>query len=505
MTTGSQPFACPSLRRALLGAMLLAIGAATPAAAVSVRATVNSHLTGINAIGGTIIAVGPQAPLIDYSGTDISALGGANPYDESSFMANGCKTGTSLCNDVHILIGGYIDIDTAPGFATVAPRIDAQDVATFIFSAAGTLELNLDTKLFWGENPLSGLPGAGISRYSFGEWLVTGPNGFTFGPSRNDATGEFALAEVLSFDLAPGTYQLFSPAVSIFLCAESPADGFCGATSVPAPPSLALFAAGLLGLLGLRASRRDNRGRSPDGSLAQVVTRAASSVMRARPARCRAAAALAVCVVCAVGASNAQAASVHLANIVPVATAVNDFELAPEFVVSTWSQQGVRATQLAGDNDIWLASGFGNGSRSWYPNAGDEGWTRIALDGGNNFDAVSFFGGSGWLSLAQTLYFELADDGVVVLSGTLDASFTGSWFGFAGGDFDEVNIRASQGVVTGLLDCPSGGVVNGECNFAWVDDIRVGAAEITTPVPLPSTLGLMVFALALLKRVTARS
>lgn len=477
MTIGSQSFGLSSLRPALLGAMLIAIAAAPPAEAVNVRAVVNSHVTGINAIGGTIIGVGPTAPVVDFSGTDVAALGGANPFDQTSFMANGCTTGTSLCNDVRIRIGGFIDIDTTPGFAVVAPKIVAQDVVTFIFSAAGTFELNLDTDVLWDEDPLSGLPGAGISRYSFGQWQLIGPGGFSFGPSRNDATGAFALAEVLSFDLAPGTYQLVSPAVSVYLCAESPADGFCGATSVPAPASLALLAAGLLGLLGLRA----------------------------RPARCRVAAALAVCAVCAVGASNAQAASVHLANIVPVATAVNDFELAPEHVVSTWSQQGVRATQLAGDNDIWLASGLGNGSRSWYPDVGDEGWTRIALDGGNNFDAVSFFGGSGWSSLAQSLYFELADDGVVVLSGTLDASFTGSWFGFAGGDFDEVNIRASQGVVTGLLDCPSGGVVNGGCNFAWVDDIRVGAAEITTPVPLPSTLGLMVFALALLRRVTARS
>lgn len=192
----------------------------------------------------------------------------------------------------------------------------------------------------------------------------------------------------------------------------------------------------------------------------------------------------------------AGAATVHLANIVPVAMAVNDFELAPALVGSTWSQQGIRATQVAGDaggNAIWLAAGFGNGSRSWYPNAGDDGWTRITLNSGENFDAISFFGGSGWNAPPQTMYFELADDGAVVLSGTLPASFSGSWFGFAGGDFDRVILRASQGVVTSLTDCPSGGAggASNSCNFAWLDDIRVGAAVI----PLPSTAWLVLPAL----------
>jgi hypothetical protein len=269
--------------------------------------------------------------------------------------------------------------------------------------------------------------------------------------------------------------------------------------------SLVLLGAGL-SMLPAARSGSTNRRRILDRSLAQLAVRAAFRVLRATPARCRAAAALAVCSVCAFGASSAQAASVHLANIVPVATAVNDLELAPANLNSTWSQDGVRVRQIAGDGAIWLGSGFGNGNRSWYPDGGDDGWTRITLDSGNNFDAVSFFGGSGWITPPQTLYFELADDDVVVLSGTLGATFFGSWFGFAGGDFDEVRIRASQGFVTGLLDCPSGGPgPNNGCNAAWLDDIRVGAADITTPVPVPSTLGLLVFALAFLKRVTARS
>jgi hypothetical protein len=191
-----------------------------------------------------------------------------------------------------------------------------------------------------------------------------------------------------------------------------------------------------------------------------------------------------------------QAAAVHLSNIVPVATAINDFELAPANLIHTWSEQGIRATQIGGDGEIWLANGLGNGNRSWYPDGGDDGWTRITLDSGNNFDAISFFGGSGWSSGLQTLYFELADDNVVVLSGTLGATFNGSWFGFAGGDFDEVRIRASQGWVTGLWDCPSGGPGGpAGCNFAWVDDIRVGAAAV---VPEPGVMALVLLALGLM-------
>ncbi|MBL8699870.1 MAG: hypothetical protein JNK67_15940 [Alphaproteobacteria bacterium] len=690
--------------------------AAAPAEAVIVRATVNILASGIEAVGGTIIAVGPAAPIVDFSGTDVTGLGGGNPFDQTSFMTNDCTTGTSICDQVRIRIGGVIDIDTSPGFAVVAPKIEPQDVATFIFSAPGTLELRLDTEVvFWDEDPLSPLAGAGISRYSFGAWQVTGTDGFTFGPTRDDASGDIAIGQILSFDLAPGTYRLFSPAVSVFLCAESPADGFCRETPVPAPASLAVFVAAILGLLGLRGGSRalaiaacamlaavlaippaqaalfqfrilfdegplagtDHVGSFQTGSDAQpgiyypdqadparrlltfdvniagasfdmfddvlpgqnptvrlssnlaeltsqgvdfhtadvaipylfiwlydgdvdfniVEFRAGASdglsrgsivsitqgiddiaipphtpeaerfvdllgpdglrarfplavdepavpapatpfllgaglwmlagVRRSRPLarddrgryramveratgfrqwRIRASFrdcrhAIAALVLGLGAAGSAHGASIHLANIVPVATGVNDFELAPAILVNTWAQDGIRVTQVAGSGVIWLASGLGNGTRSWYPDSGDDGWTRITLDSGNNFDAVSFFGGSGWLAPPQTMYVELADDGVVVLSSTLDATFAGSWFGFAGGDFDEVRIRASQGMITGLLDCPSGGPGGDSgCNLAWLDDLRVGAAVITTPVSLPSTLGLLVLALALTKR-----
>jgi hypothetical protein len=200
-------------------------------------------------------------------------------------------------------------------------------------------------------------------------------------------------------------------------------------------------------------------------------------------------------------AGPAAAASVHLANIVADPVGVMDFEDVPAALINGalgHSAQGIRIQQVGGDPglDIWTTSGFGNG-RAWYPDGGDDGWTRITRTGGENFEAVSFFGGSGWITPPQTLYFELADDAVVVLSGTLDASFAGSWFGFAGGDFDELRIRASQGFVTGLDDCPSGGAggASNSCNFFWADDIRIGAARTPGEVPLPSTAWLVLPAL----------
>lgn len=191
---------------------------------------------------------------------------------------------------------------------------------------------------------------------------------------------------------------------------------------------------------------------------------------------------------CAALLAPAQAATVVLADIIATPTGVMDFEDAPDLFNGAIGRNsnGIRIQQIAGDggNDIWSASGLGSG-RAWYPDGGDEGWTRIRLVGGANFDALSFFGGSGWLTPPQSLYFELADDGLVVLSGTLNATFTGSWFGFAGGDFDEVRLRASQGPVNGLLDCPSGGPGGPggrtPCNFAWLDNIRIGAASVPEP------------------------
>lgn len=198
----------------------------------------------------------------------------------------------------------------------------------------------------------------------------------------------------------------------------------------------------------------------------------------------------------ALATTHAPAATVHLFDVVgAAASAINDFEAAPDGLIgNTWAQQGIRVRQVDGEPvDIWTESGFGNGDKSWFPSAGDNGWTRITLDSGVNFGAVSFLGDSGWLSPPQSIFYELADDGVVIASGELPATFHGQWRGFSGGDFDEVRLRAHrEGVAAALCD-PE---VFDRCNYFWVDDIKVATSRVPTPGSLALVMGAMGWMLA---------
>lgn len=224
--------------------------------------------------------------------------------------------------------------------------------------------------------------------------------------------------------------------------------------------------------------------------------------------------ALAAWLVASPGAST-HAAALHRFDAVPIADAVNDLEAAPAFLDSTWTQQGIRVSQVQGQNDIWLASGMGLGQRSWYPDAGDMGWTRITLDSGDPFEAVSMFGGSAWLGPPQAIYYQLQSGGALVASGSFEASFAGEWFTFSGGDFDSVLLRAYMAPVESLSGCvplvsPEGHT--GQCNYFWVDQIKIGALDLTGDpgggrVPLPGTLALTACGLlaAWRRRETARA
>jgi hypothetical protein len=190
-------------------------------------------------------------------------------------------------------------------------------------------------------------------------------------------------------------------------------------------------------------------------------------------------------------AGAAQAATVHLADIVAVPAVTIDFEGGPAALAApVWLEAGVFISQVNSDNngnDIWLASGLGLGQRSWYPDGGDEGWTRITLLDASNFDAVAMFAGAGNVTPPQTLYVELADNGVVVLSATLDATYDGSWFSFSGGDFDEIRLRAAHGQLTALDSCPPQDD-GASCNVFWFDNLQIGPAALQVPEPAPAAL-----------------
>jgi hypothetical protein len=101
-----------------------------------------------------------------------------------------------------------------------------------------------------------------------------------------------------------------------------------------------------------------------------------------------------------------------------------------------------RAAQPPGS--IWTVSQTPpEGIRSWYPDGGSTGYTRITF--GGTVDAVEFQVGSGWNGFTATLYFE-----VLLAGSTLASGIAGPvpvypngfvFYGFSGATFDEVRLQ----------------------------------------------------------------
>lgn len=248
-----------SLKSVVL-ALAVAAGTIQSAHAVLVRGSVRLDATDIHVTGGSIVAVGAASPAIDFSNTDVSALGAGNPWDQGSSMTNDCMPVGTTCTLVRTRIGGVMDIDTSSGHGVVAPRIGAESVLSFFLDGPGRLDMQLSLAGFTEVDPLSDFPGAGSATYSISPWLIQGPSDFVLGPSFVDASAIFGIDEPIGIDLPSGTYTLYAPAIAVKLCAESPAAGFCGAADVAAPPVLPLFGAALLFLGGWRARPRGAAG-----------------------------------------------------------------------------------------------------------------------------------------------------------------------------------------------------------------------------------------------------
>lgn len=216
-------------------------------------------------------------------------------------------------------------------------------------------------------------------------------------------------------------------------------------------------------------------------------------------------AALAAAPLALLAPSQAAAAALVLGLFFPVPDAETTYASAPALLGGQpgWVEQGLRTEQINGDGgvaDIWTLSGLSptDGS-AWYPDGGDDGYTRLTRTLGQNFGSVSLFAGIGWLDdegPSLTAY-ELLDDGVVVLSGTLAAPFTGAVFGFTGGDFDEIRLRAYRGPLPNFDSCPP--VEGIRCNTLWIDSVWL-LDDPMTEVPVPPVGALAALGLGLLAR-----
>lgn len=166
-------------------------------------------------------------------------------------------------------------------------------------------------------------------------------------------------------------------------------------------------------------------------------------------------------------------------------TGFNGFESIPNDGTSftggagPYTEGGITVQQINGDpgNAIWVTYGGGGqhqGSFSWYPNGGDFGYTQITLSGGGDFASVGMQLGSGFR--APTLYFyELLDDGVSVLSGTLSGVFS-QYLGFSGGGFDTIRIADCSG-----CNANSTKIGDGHLQAVALDSIEITGGTVPEP------------------------
>ena len=160
---------------------------------------------------------------------------------------------------------------------------------------------------------------------------------------------------------------------------------------------------------------------------------------------------------------------------------------------ATYTEDGITVTQINGEiNDIWTTATpyvGGVGNFVWYPNGGDNGYTSITMQDGSDFSDMSFIVGSGFGPGAHSVYYELANNGSVVQSGSL-SQVSGTWLGFSGGGFDEVRVRDSNGFTSSLTD---------GYNALAIDSIKTVGA-----IPEPGTYALMLAGLGAVGFVARR-
>jgi hypothetical protein len=161
-------------------------------------------------------------------------------------------------------------------------------------------------------------------------------------------------------------------------------------------------------------------------------------------------------------------------------------------------EDGISVQQLNGDsgNDILVNSSFliYEGNRSWYPFAGDHGYTKITMADGSDFIDFGFYALSGSSGPpALLLNYQLFLDGALVLIGSTPVPNYGDgaqYVGFGGAGFDII--------------CLS--VLNRDgANILALDSLETAGGTAASSVPEPTSLillgtGLCVFVLAAWRR-----
>jgi hypothetical protein len=190
------------------------------------------------------------------------------------------------------------------------------------------------------------------------------------------------------------------------------------------------------------------------------------------------------------GTQQAQAITIYTTDFINNAERINfnGFEGLPDTSSfgSIYTEDGITVEQVNGEqNDIWTTyQGWGaEGSRSWYPNGGDFGYTKITRQNNSDFQNIGLLFGSGFSTNDPITYvYDLLQDGLSVLSGTLFRDSSPNYLGFGDGGFDEVRLAAYFGN-------NSNQTLSGFQALA-IDSIELSDAPTSVPEPA-SLLGLL--------------